>query len=271
MKKSILSICFVCISILFAAAVSPAQESDEDLAKAAANPLADLISIPFQNNADFGLGEFNRTRNVLNIQPVIPLAGGKIITRTIFPFVWLPDITAESGSYSSGLADTLLTAFYVPSAGKTTWGLGPVIEIPTGGELRGSQKWSLGPSVVFLTQPGSWTLGILANNVWSVGGNSDRDSVNRGLLQYFVVYTFQSGWYINSAPVITVNWNAAEGQRWIVPFGAGFGKIVRLGKLPVNLQAGAYVNVVKPDIGPDWQIRIQAQLLLPMSILKGNK
>lgn len=264
--------CFTCIFVIFAVTVLQAQESDEDLARAAANPLADLVSIPFQNNIDFGLGEYDRTRNVLNIQPVVPLAGGKIITRTIFPFVWLPDISAESGSFSSGLSDTLFTAFYVPPAkGNLTWGPGVAVEIPTGGEKRGSQKWSLGPSVVALTQPGSWTLGILANNVWSVAGNSDRDSVNKGLLQYFIVYTFQSGWYVNSAPTITVNWKAPDGQKWTVPFGVGIGKIIRLGKLPVNMQLGAYVYAVKPDIGPDWQLRFQAQFLLPMSILKGNK
>jgi hypothetical protein len=271
MKKRILTVGFVCILVLFAVTFSPAQESDSDLAKAAANPLAAMMSFPFQNNTDVGLGEYNRTRNILNIQPVIPLAGGKIITRTIFPVVWLPDVSAESGTYSSGLADTLFTAFYVqPAKGNLTWGPGLAVEIPTGGEKRGAQKWSLGPSVVALTQPGGWTLGILANNVWSIGGNSDRASVNKGLLQYFIVYTFPSGWYVNSAPTITVNWNAPDGQKWTVPFGVGIGKIVRLGKLPVNLQLGAYVYAVKPDIAPDWQFRFQAQFIIPMSMLKGN-
>ena len=271
MKKRILTVGFVCIFVVFAVTFSPAQESNEDLAQAAANPLADLISFPFQNNMDFGLGKYDRTRNVLNIQPVIPLAGGKIITRTIFPFVWLPDISAESGSYSSGLADTLFTAFYVPpTKGNLTWGPGVALEIPTGGEMRGSQKWSIGPSVVVLAQPGPWTLGILTNNIWSVGGNSDRDSVNKGLLQYFIVRQLGNGLYVNSAPVITVNWKAPEGQKWIIPFGAGIGKLFRLGKLPINAQVGAYYNVVKPDIGPKWQFRIQVQFILPMSILKGN-
>lgn len=58
----------------------------EALSTAAANPLADLMSFPFQNNTNLGIGEFDRTANVLNVQPVIPLAGGGIITRTIFPF-----------------------------------------------------------------------------------------------------------------------------------------------------------------------------------------
>ena len=241
-----------------------AQQSADELAQKAANPIADLMSIPFQNNTDFGLGTYDRTRNVLNIQPVVPLAGGKVITRTIIPFVWLPDVAAETGSFSSGLSDIVFTAFYVPGGGAFMWGVGPVLEFPTGGASRGAEKWSLGPSVVGLKQAGPWTFGILANNVWSIAGDSARQDVSRGLLQYFVVRQLGNGWYVNMAPIITVNWKAASGQRWLVPVGAGGGKLVFLGKLPVNLQSQAYYNVVKPDIGPDWQLRFQLQVLLPV-------
>ncbi len=93
-----------------------AQQSSEELSTTAANPLGNLMSFPFQNNTNFGIGTFDRASNALNVQPVIPLAGGRIITRTIIPFVRLPDITSESGSLSSGLGDILMTAFYVPQA-----------------------------------------------------------------------------------------------------------------------------------------------------------
>ena len=240
-----------------------AQESREDLSQQAANPIADLMSIPFQNNTDFGLGSYDRASNVLNVQPVIPLANGKLITRTIFPFVWIPDVTAESGLITSGLSDVSFTAFYTPGGSATTWGVGPILEFPTGGTQRGSEKWSAGISGVVLAQPGNWTLGLLANNLWSYAGDEDRDDVNKGLLQYFVVYQLGGGWYLNSAPIITVDWQAESGQRWKVPFGAGAGKVMFVGKLPVNVQAGAYTFVEKPDVGPDWQLRVQVQFLLP--------
>ena len=254
----------IAFALLACAASLEAQQSADELAQQAANPIANLMSIPFQNNTDFRLGPYDRTRNVLNIQPVVPLAHGKLITRTIIPFVWLPDISAETGSLSSGLSDITLTAFYVPSAGAITWGVGPVVEFPTGGASRGSQKWSVGPSVVVLTQKGPWTLGILANNVWSIAGDSGRADVNKGLLQYFIVYQLGNGWYVNSAPINTANWKAESGQKFVVPLGAGAGKLVFLGKLPLNAQAGAYYNVVKPDVGPDWQLRVQVQVLLPV-------
>ncbi len=137
-------------------------ESQQNLAQTAANPIANLISLPIQINNDFGIGPYDRSVNVLNVQPVVPLAGGKLVTRTIFPFVWLPDVTSESESLSSGLSDILFTAFYVPSEGPTMWGVGPVLELPSGGSERGSEKWSAGVSGVVLAQPGDWTLGLLA-------------------------------------------------------------------------------------------------------------
>jgi hypothetical protein len=103
----------------------------------------------------------------------------------------------------------------------------------------------------------------LANNVWSYAGESERRDVNKGLLQYFIVYQLGGGWYVNSAPVINVDWKADSGERWKVPFGGGGGKMTRWGKLPVNLQAQAYYFAKAPDVGPDWQLRFQVQVLLP--------
>lgn len=260
----------VALTALLVSVPAFAQESADELSKAAANPIADLISLPFQNNTNFGLGPYDRAANVLNIQPVIPLAGGSVVTRTIFPVVWIPDLSAESGLRSSGLADVLFSAFYVPAvSGEGIWGFGAALEIPSGGEERGSGKWSMGPSLIYLLQPGDWTVGILANNVWSFAGDSERAAVSKMLINLFLVRQLGDGWYVNSAPIITADWKAASGQQWVVPLGAGFGKLSFIGKLPLNLQVGAFYNVVKPDIGPDWQLRVQAQVLFPSSLITG--
>jgi hypothetical protein len=121
-----------------------------------------------------------------------------------------------------------------------------------------------------LTQPGNWTLGLLANQVWSFAGEDDRADVSRALLQYFLVYQLGDGWYVNSAPIITADWKAPSGRKWKVPFGIGGGKLLFVGKLPVNLQSQAYWFAEKPDVGPDWQLRFQAQLLLPTSVFTGG-
>ncbi|WP_167617252.1 neuromedin U [Maribellus sediminis] len=246
------------------------QDSKDDLAQQAANPIADLMSFPFQNNLNMNYGPYNRNTNILNIQPVLPFAGGRIITRTIFPIIKIPDFSSESGKYSSGLSDIVFTAFYSPKS-KTIWGIGPVIEFPTGGAERGTQKWSAGPSFVTLVQPGDWTFGILANNTWSFAGKKEAADVNHMLLNLFIVRQLGDGWYVNSAPIITADWTASDGQKWIIPLGLGGGKLVFLGgKLPLNLQTQIYYNVVHPDFGPEWQWRFQLQILLPKSILSGK-
>lgn len=256
------------LTIMLGVFSANAQQTKEELSKQAANPLADLMSFPFQNNLNMNYGEFNRNLNVMNFQPVIPfgLKKGTIITRTIVPFLKIPDFTSETGTYSSGLGDMVLTAFYAPT-GEITWGVGPVVELPTGGNERGSEKWSAGPSFVILVQPGDWTFGALINNAWSFAGNNDREDVNHMLFNAFIVRQLGGGWYANSAPIITADWTADKGQQWIVPIGAGGGKLVMLGgKLPLNLQTQVYYNVIRPDFGPEWQWRFQLQVLLPKSI-----
>ncbi len=263
---------FLVLAVILGTYATMAQQSQEELSQAAANPLANLMSFPFQNNLNMNYGEYNRNTNILNIQPVIPFAKGKLITRTIFPIVNIPDYANESGKLSSGLADIVFTAFYVPKSKGIMWGFGPVVELPTGGSLRGTQKWSAGPSLVVLIQPGEWTMGGLINNAWSFAGDSERGDVNHMMINLFLVRQLGGGWYVNSAPIITADWTADSEDRWIVPLGAGGGKVVMLGgKLPLNLQTQMYYNLVRPDFGPEWQWRVQAQIMLPTSIFKRGK
>lgn len=238
-----------------------AQDEDDDLAKKAQNPIANLISLPLQNNTSFNIGPYDRTQNVLNIQPVAPFYEGRLITRTILPVVYQPDFLSESGG-STGIGDLNFTAFYVPKSDKLMVGAGPILVFPTGGEERGTQKWSAGPSIVALATPGPWVVGVLWNNVWSYAGDDEASDVNQMVLQYFINYNFPS-FYLTSAPIITANWKAEEGQQWIVPFGLGIGKLFKAGKLPLNCSAQYYYNVKTPDYGPEWMLRLQVQMLFP--------
>ncbi|MDX2474355.1 MAG: neuromedin U [Candidatus Krumholzibacteria bacterium] len=263
------TICTVLLLVgtLVAQTTATAQEADKaSLAKAAQNPVASMISLPFQNNTSFGFGPLDGTHNVLNIQPVWPLSVSEkwnLITRTILPVVSQPAL-AEGLNGHSGLGDLTFTGFLSPaSPGKVVWGAGAVVLAPTAtDDALGAQKWGLGPSVVLLTMPGNWVVGSLLNNVWSVGGSGETD-VNAFTWQYFVNYNMAGGWYLTSAPILTANWEAESGNRWTVPFGGGVGKIFKLGKQPMNGQVSAYYNVETPEFGSDWQLRVQLQLLFP--------
>ena len=257
----------ILILMLVIARVGHGQEtSDDDLAKATQNPLASMISLPFQNNTNFGIGPDDDTQNILNIQPVWPLSLNEdwnFITRTIIPVISQPGV-APGESRTNGLGDVTFTGWVSPKkSGKWIWGVGGALVLPTAtDDALGNDKWSVGPSVVVLTMPGKWVIGSLVSNVWSVGGSGDQD-VNFFTWQYFVNYNMDNGWYLTSAPIITANWEADSDNTWTVPFGGGVGKIFRIGKQPLNAQVSAYYNVEKPASGADWQLRLQLQMLFP--------
>jgi len=248
---------------------SYAEMSAEELAKLAQNPVGNLISLPFQNNTNLNFGPEKGTQNVLNIQPVIPISVNdewNVITRTIVPVISMPPLF-PGDDRTNGLGDTVFTAFLSPAKpGKWIWGAGPVLQLPTNTNAQlGNKNWGAGPSgvVLHLDHGSPWVYGVLVNNIWSLTSSQRGGSYNNGLVQPFVNYNFKGGFYLTSAPIATVNWDAPSGDKWTVPVGGGVGKIFHLGKLPVNTQLSAYYNVVRPDDGPNWQIRFQVQLMFP--------
>jgi hypothetical protein len=259
------------IATMAAAIPAHAEMTKEELAKLAQNPIANLISVPFQNNTNLNFGPEKGTQNVLNIQPVIPFEFDKdwnIITRTILPVIWMPALSPDIGA-RSGIGDIQFSALLSPAnPGSWIWGAGVITQLPTNSSAElGNKNWGLGPEFVILhLEHGSpWVYGAIVNNVWSLTSNKQGGSYSQGIIQPFVNYNIPDGdgLYIVSAPLWTVDWNAKSGQQWTVPLGGGVGKIFHLGRLPVNTQIQAYYNVAKPDFGANWEIRAQVQFMFP--------
>jgi len=276
MNSGKISLAFVAllISVLLVAPALAAEEKPMDateLAKAAQNPVANMVSIPFQNDTNFNVGPSNQTGNILNIQPVIPINLNKewnLITRSIAPITYIP-----YPEYQFGLGNIQVTGFLSPAQpSKFIWGFGPVFQFPTHTDTYlGSDKWSAGPSAVglFMDKGSPWVIGLLVQNIWSFAGpptTQDNPTVNQFLAQPFINYNLRDGWYLTTSPIITADWKAAGSDQWTVPLGAGFGKIFKIGRLPFNGNLSAYYNVVAPHNGPDWSIRAQLALLLPKSL-----
>jgi hypothetical protein len=260
-----------CILITLCLAVfvgpSPLWAAEEqgatELAKKLQNPVSDLISVPFQNNFNFGYGPEDKMQYVLNMQPVIPLRVTEQwnwINRPIIPLINQPAPVNEFG-----LGDIQYQGFLSPAKpGKLIWGVGPVFQFPSATDSGlGQGKWCVGPGIVGLRMDGPWVYGALANNIWSFAGDDDRANVNQMLIQPFINYNLGRGLAIGTSPIITANWEAASGQKWIVPLGGQVSQIIPIAKVPVNFLLGAYYNVVKPDNGPEWSIRFQIALLFP--------
>jgi hypothetical protein len=244
--------------------IEPGENEIEELARAAQNPVASMISLPFQNNTDFNFGPKDKTLSTTNIQPVIPFEMNdewNVITRTIVPIVSQPELV-DGQDRETGLGDTTFTVFLSPKdSGKWIWGAGPVALIPTNTDDRlGADEWGAGASAVVLTIQGPWVVGSLVSNVWDIDGDND---INFFTWQYFVNYNMDDGWYLTSSPVVTANWEADSDDKWTVPVGGGVGKIFRFGEQPMNAQFQYFYNVEKPDFVGDWSIRMQLQFMFP--------
>lgn len=241
-------------------------ETEADLAKKLANPVAALISVPFQNNFEFGGGPNNDGfRYLLNFQPVVPVSLNtkwNLISRTIVPVIYQEDMIGRSSQ--SGLGDIIQSGFFspkAPTAGGWIWGAGPVLLLPTATDnLLGAEKFGLGPTAVALKQQGGWTYGALANHIWSVVGNDNRRAVSTTFLQPFLSFTTKKSTTFGLNTESSYDW---KGEQWTVPINLSVAQLVKVGKTPMQFQIGGKYYAEGPSGAPDWGIRFSVTLLFP--------
>jgi hypothetical protein len=266
MKRRAMSAAALAAAVLLLARdVCRAQNDADNLAKASQNPVADLTSFPLQFNFNSGDGLGSKTSLLLNVQPVMPLPLDDhwlLVARTVVPYVNVPLL---DGRRENGIADIQEQMFFTPrKSGKVTWGLGPILSAPTAtSDVVRTGQWALGPTGVALITQGRWVVGVLANQIWRIGGDNFGPDVNQCLVQPFINFNIPKGWSITSAPIITSNWSA-RGDRWTTPVGIGVGKVTLIGRQPVSLGMQYYHNVVHPDLAGANQLRLTFTPLFPI-------
>ena len=249
-------------------AADPAQGEDAaaaELLKKMQNPVASLISVPIQNNFDFGYGSEDAMRYTLNVQPVVPFSltdDWNLITRTIVPVIYqeapYPGLDDEAG-----LGDILQSFFVSPKEPVGGWilGAGPVLLYPSAtNDALGAEQWAAGPSAVVLQQQGSWTYGALVNHIASFAGDDDRARLSATFLQPFVSYSLKTYTSFAVNCEATYDW---KGEQWVVPLNLSVSQLLKIGGQPVSLQLGGRYYAEKPEGGPEWGIRFAVTLLFP--------
>lgn len=251
-----------CAALALHPGPAAADSSDAELAKKLSNPIANLISVPLQNNLDCCIGDRDAAKYTLNIQPVVPLSltpDINLIVRTILPIV------AEGSTRSGvgdrfGVGDITQSFFFSPAkANGLIWGVGPVFLWPIGASGIGSDKWAAGPTLVVLRQSGPVTIGVLANHLWSYAGASHADAVSATFVQPFVTYTYPNTTTISLNTETSYDWTH---RAWTVPINVGISHIYSFGGQKVQLQFGGRAFAVSPN-GPDLGMRFVATFLFP--------
>ncbi len=241
--------------VLATPALSAEQDADA-LAKQLSNPVAALISVPFQLNWDTGYDAAD-DKWLLNIQPVVPISitdDWNMISRTILPVVTQGD---------TGIGDITQSLFFSPKAPASSgWiiGVGPAFLIPTGSNGFSLDQWAVGPTAVVLKQDGPWTYGALVNQLWGVSNSGSARDLNSMFLQPFVSRSLGGGRTVSVNFESTYDWNSGQ---WTLPLNFSYSKVTKWGSQMVSLAGGVRVYLDKPAGGPDWGLRGVVTLLFP--------
>jgi hypothetical protein len=240
-----------------------------ELAKKLSNPVASLISFPIQMNFDYGQGAGgDGYKFVTNIQPVVPISLSQdwnVISRTILPLAYQSHVVGDGRQ--GGLGDILQSLFFSPkepTSGGIIWGVGPAILLPSAtDDALGGKKWAAGPTFVVLTQESGWTYGLLANQLWSFAGSSDRSEISALFFQPFVSKTTKTLTTFTLNTESTYNWKAST-DRWSVPINFSVSQLIKFGKQPVSLSGGLRYWAESPANGPSgFGFRFAVTLLFP--------
>jgi hypothetical protein len=237
--------------------------SAEEAVKKSENPFADKISLSLNNTISFNSEPLTAAGYEFDLQSVLPTRLGnkwQVLHRPLLPLLHEPgSAPGETGEF--GLGDFTYQAFVTPHKNSTVlWGAGPTLVIPTATNSRlGSGKWSVGPTLGVVSQPGNWSLVVVASNIWSFAGDSARDSINQLSLELKLDYNVKAGWYVGYEPVFSADWKVGRGERWLVPIGGGIGKAVALGAQNAVFSAYCNRNIARPIGAPEWQFQFGVQ------------
>lgn len=252
------------ISCLGGLTLTYADSNSNALATKLANPIASMVSLPLQYNYDQGIGTHKGSRSLINFQPVIPFQiteEYELITRMVMPIISQSDISAK-GEDQTFIGNSLFSFFLSPSAPVDGWvlGLGVAVDAPTStnSDIMLAQ-WSVGPTAIALHQKDGWTIGALANALYSVS-DTNKNEVKSAYIQPFVSYTTQAAVTYTIESETTYDW---VNEKTDIPINFLIGKLFKVSDIPVQISGGvrywAQSDITQAD---DFGLRMALTIIL---------
>lgn len=253
------------VAVLLSGGAGIAQDR-ASLARQAANPIADLTSIPFQYDYDDGFGPSDGSRGSITIEPVIPFSFNDdwmVISRTSFPVISQDDVIPGRGS-QFGTGATTQSFFFTPKssgAGGLSWGAGPSFLLPTGTDGLASNQWGAGVTGAVVLNAGPWTMGGLANHLWSLTGESRHGGISDTYVEPFLTYTTPGATSFTVNTEATYDWNDSQ---WSVPINATVSQVMTMDGQAIQIGGGVRYWAESPDGGAEgWGGRLLLSFLFP--------
>jgi hypothetical protein len=242
---------------------APPAPQAGSLAQDLRNPVAHLVSVPFESNFDFG-GGTSETTYTGNVKPVVPFSLGKdwhLITRTIVPFV--STLSSDGSHREFGVGDIAATVYLSPERSHAGWfwGVGPGLVVPIAkDDAIGTGKWSAGPTAAVIREHGGWTFSLLTAQAWSFAGDSSRSRVNATVVQPSVSFTTRRDTSLSAGTASLYDWTEGE---WTVPLELSLDQLVKVGKQPATVGLTARHGLWRPEDDASWGLVLTMTLLFP--------
>lgn len=214
--------------------LSAAAQDEPSAAAQANNPLAAFNTFNLQDQYTGSMTGSDATANSFYLRGALPVTafGGDWLVRATLPINRFPTTGSE---YDTGVGDFNVFAAYLIDTGNPnlSFGFGPQITAPTASsDFLGSGKWSAGlANILFSTADPGFQWGYLLTWQASFSGDDDRNDVNNGAFQPFLIKQLSEGWYLRSTGIWSYDF---ETDNYNIPIGAGIGKVIVTDKVVIN-------------------------------------
>src|ERR1700736_3248562 len=256
---------------------APENDSAAEASKQAANPLASVWLMQFQqNNTWLGMpaNGGNRVQSNLQFQPLMSVKltdDWSLVTRPVLQLLNSTPFQDQAGQSIrvTGFGDTAVALALSPGhrlVGNWLLAAGPTFIFPTATDSRiGQDKWQVGPAAAVGYVGKNFVTYVFPQQWFSVGGDGRR--TRQMSLIYAFVRTLPNGWTVGTNPNMFVDWEASSGNKVSFPVGLQVGKLRKLGPMPVKFDLQVHYYAVRPQAnGPKWNLQLQITPILPALI-----